>query len=117
MQAHVEGMIMRYAIILAAVLMVAAPSQADQAVPGPDLPAWLAGGWSSQSVDGKWSEEWWTTARAGIMLGGGRSGTGAKLEWWEQTRIDIADGKLRFCARPKNEEGACFIATKVDTAS
>ena len=49
------------------------------------------------------------------MLGAGRSGKGDQLEWWEQTRIEKADGGIRFCALPKGQAGACFTATKVAT--
>jgi hypothetical protein len=96
--------------------MAAAPAAAEPAASATGLPAWLAGGWASQEADGKWSEEWWTTARAGVMFGAGRSGSGARLDGWEQTRIEFVDGRLRFCARPKGEEGACFVATRI-TAS
>ncbi len=66
-----------------------------------------------QSPDGKWSEEWWTPPKAGLMLGAGRSGKGIKLEWWEQTRIERVGGVISFCALPKGQAGACFTATKV----
>ena len=106
---------MRTAIpFLVAVFVVSSPVGAESPVPSPPLPGWLAGGWLSQSADGKWSEEWWTTAKAGVMLGAGRSGSGDKLEWWEQTRIEVADGKLRFCALPKGQAGACFASTRVE---
>ena len=104
----------RHAILfLVAVAIGAWPARADDAAPAPLLPNWMAGGWVSEDAGGKWVEEWWTPARAGVMLGAGRSGKAATLEWWEQTRIEIADGKLRFCALPKGQPGACFAATKV----
>ena len=77
------------------------------------MPAWLAGGWAAQSADGAWVEEWWTPPRAGLMMGAGRSGTADKIGWWEHTRIELADGQLRFCALPKGQAGACFAATEV----
>ena len=77
------------------------------------MPAWLAGGWSTQAADGSWVEEWWTGPRAGLMMGAGRSGKGPRLDWWEHTRIEQSGGKLRFCALPKGQTGACFAATKV----
>ena len=97
-------------ILLAAVL--AGSANAEQSASVPAMPSWLAGGWVMGEPDGKWFEEWWTPARAGVMLGAGRSGAGSSLEWWEQTRIEIADGKLRFCALPKGQAGACFAAVK-----
>ena len=80
------------------------------------MPGWLAGGWATQAADGAWAEEWWTTPRAGLMMGAGRSGKAGKLDWWEHSRIELAGGKLRFCALPKGQAGACFDATTV-TAS
>ncbi|WP_223176487.1 DUF6265 family protein [Sphingomonas lutea] len=77
------------------------------------MPSWLAGGWTTESADGSWVEEWWTPPKAGLMIGAGRSGKAGKLDWWEHTRIELADGKLRFCALPKGQAGACFPATRV----
>ena len=77
------------------------------------MPGWLAGGWSAEAADGAWVEEWWTPPRAGLMMGAGRSGKAGKLDWWEHTRIEQTGGKLRFCALPKGQAGACFEATKV----
>ena len=99
--------------ILLAALSGAFPTKAADSVPLAELPGWMAGGWVAEEAGGKWVEEWWTPARAGVMLGAGRSGTAASLEWWEQTRIELADGKLRFCVLPKGQPGACFQATKV----
>jgi len=48
------------------------------------------------------------------MLGAGRSGKGAAIGWWEQTRIQDADGKISFCAVPKGQKEACFTATTVN---
>lgn len=92
--------------LIGLVLALAAPATQE-------MPAWLAGGWSSQSADGNWTEEWWTTPKAGLMMGAGRSGKAAALQWWEHTRIEVVDGKIRFCALPKGQAGACFAATKV----
>ena len=88
------------------------------AAPAPEmpLPAWLAGGWSAQAADGGWVEEWWTPPRAGVMMGAGRSGTAGRLDWWEHTRIEQAGGKLRFCALPKGQAGACFDAIRASAS-
>ena len=92
-------------LTLIALLAAQAPEMA--------MPGWLAGGWAAQAADGAWVEEWWTTPRAGLMMGAGRSGKAGTLDWWEHTRIEQAGGKLRFCALPKGQAGACFDATKV----
>jgi hypothetical protein len=100
--------------MIAALLLAMATASTAEGGPG-DMPAWLAGGWSTQGDDGGWVEEWWTSPRGGLMMGGGRSGKGAKLDWWEHTRIELSGAKLRFCALPKGQAGACFEATKVAT--
>jgi hypothetical protein len=66
-----------------------------------------------EAPDGSWSEEWWTPPRAGLMMGAGRSGKGATIGWWEQTRIQNVEGKLSFCALPKGQKEGCFTATTV----
>lgn len=102
-------------MMVAAALLASLGSSAlaADAPPEATLPTWMTGFWKLQGADGNWAEEWWTTARAGVMLGAGRSGKGDTLEWWEQTRIEAAGGKLSFCALPKGQKGACFAATKV----
>ena len=80
--------------------------------PAAAMPAWLAGGWSVEAPGGSWVEEYWTPPRGGLMMGAGRSGKAGALEWWEHTRIEQVGGKLRFCALPKGQAGACFDATK-----
>ena len=94
-------------------LLLAASTIAMAQDSGTKFPVWLTGGWSTQLPDGSWSEEWWTSPRAGLMLGAGRSGKADKLDWFEHTRIEHDSGKIRFCALPKGQAGACFNAVKV----
>lgn len=96
-----------------ALLAAVSGSRAAEPAPAAGLPAWLVGGWSMQSDNGGWSEEWWTTPRGGLMMGAGRSGKGDEVEWWEHTRIERNGGTMRFCALPKGQPGACFNAAKV----
>ena len=98
--------------IVSALLAMSSAVLAAEPQPAPSLPAWLSGGWSMQSDDGSWSEEWWTPPRAGVMMGAGRSGKGDGLQWWEHTRIEASGDKVSFCALPKGQKGACFTATK-----
>ena len=104
-----------YGHVAAGVLLAVTIGAAD---PQPvAMPGWLSGGWSMQSESGAWSEEWWTPPKGGLMLGAGRSGKGDAIEWWEQTRIQLADGKLSFCALPKGQAGACFDAVAIERQS
>ena len=100
-------------VIASALLLGAGTISTAHAESVAAMPAWLSGGWSTHSEAGDWTEEWWTSAKAGLMLGSGRSGKGEKLLSWEQTRIEVADGTVRFCALPKGQSEACFPATRV----
>lgn len=92
-----------------AVAILANPVSAEAVAE--QMPGWLAGTWLAEQPDGSWSEEWWSAERAGIMLGGGRSGKGDTLGWWELTRIERTGDTITFCALPKGQKGACFPAT------
>jgi hypothetical protein len=93
------------------ILLIAAFAQAAD-TPGAAMPAWMAGCWEHRSGD-KWTEECWTGARAGQMMGSSRSGKGEALQWYEHTRITAEGGAITFCALPKGQAGGCFKATKV----
>ncbi|MXO57536.1 hypothetical protein GRI36_11670 [Altererythrobacter gangjinensis] len=51
-----------------------------------ELPVWMAGCWV-QTQDDQWTEECWTGARAGIMLGSSRTGQSENLRFWETMQI------------------------------
>jgi hypothetical protein len=77
---------------------------------GPAMPDWLAGSWATSGTADEWSEEWWTPAKAGIMLGASRSGKAEALGFFEHMRIvRDADG-LAFCAMPQGKAATCFKA-------
>ena len=99
-------------LIVALAAAFGMPGQAANAAPA-ELPGWMAGAWIAELPDGSWAEEYWTPARSGLMLGAGRSGTGDRIDGWEQTRIERTGEGLRFCALPKGQAGTCFTATKV----
>ena len=75
------------------------------------MPAWMAGCWVHKSAE-SWTEECWTAARAGQMMGSSRTGKGEALQWYEHTRITAENGAITFCALPKGQTGGCFKATK-----
>lgn len=78
---------------------------AETAVPFPD---WMAGSWIEEKGEA-WSEEYWTAARGGIMLGVARNGTGTRLAMWEATQIRLnKDGKLAFYAMPRGAPASEF---------
>lgn len=92
-------------ILIAATLLLASASHAETPAAAPN---WMAGAWA-ESRDGRWTEEYWTPERGGVMLGAGRSGKGDKLGSWEQTRIERgADGKWIFWGAPDGSKPTPF---------
>lgn len=79
----------------------------------PSLPGWMAGCWETHSED-VWVEECWTSPRAGIMLGSGRSGKGDQLLNWEVMQIvrapsdDPALARLTFFGAPSGSNRTPF---------
>lgn len=80
------------------------------------LPGWMSGAWVSAS-ESDWSEEWWTPPRGGVMLGGSRSGSSDKLDFFEHMRIVETGGRVEFCAMPEGKAGGCFPAIASDVQS
>ena len=79
----------------------------------PAMPDWLAGSWTTAGPADEWSEEWWTPAKAGIMLGASRSGKAEALGFFEHMRIVSGADGLAFCALPQGKAGTCFRAVEV----
>ena len=72
------------------------------------LPEWMAGTWMTE--DGaNWSDEVWTDARGGLMLGVARTGFGPRLDSWEVTQIrQKSDGTISFLVQPQGKPAAEF---------
>jgi hypothetical protein len=89
-----------------AVAVMGWPAQAK------DSPDWLVGAWVSETDKG-WTEEWWTPARGGLMLGATRSGAGDTLRDFEHSRIVLgADGRYAFHAQPGGAPTVAFVEEK-----
>jgi hypothetical protein len=92
-------------------MMLAAVLAAEASAPA--LPAWMAGCWEQRSEE-KWAEECWTSPRAGIMLGSGRSGTGGVLDSWEVMQIELVETDdpviepITFYGSPKGQNRTAF---------
>lgn len=87
---------MRVFASIAALPLLLAAAEPDVS-PAPD---WMAGAWSEAEAD-RWTEEFWTPMRGGIMIGAGRNGRGEQLSGWEQPRITRdTDGGLTFWGSP-----------------
>ncbi|RJF85530.1 DUF6265 family protein [Sphingomonas cavernae] len=83
----------------------------------PALPGWMAGCWEQNAGD-RWTEECWTGARGGMMLGSSRSGKGESVDLWEAMQIIAApsgDG-MTFWASPNGVKRTPF-AWRADATS
>jgi hypothetical protein len=90
--------------LLPAVLAMAAVPATVFAQPVDDgLPGFMAGTWMME--DGaSWSDELWSDAKGGLMLGVSRSGFGRQVQIWEMARIERkADGSISFFAQPRGK--------------
>ena len=93
------------------ILWLAAAAAAETA-PTP-MPAFLAGCWEHRSAE-RWTEECWTDARGGLMIGSSRSGSGDAIREWEWIRVERgADGALSYIASPGGRSPVAFTATSV----
>jgi hypothetical protein len=68
--------------------------------------AWMAGSWASKD-GGKLSEEHWTGAAGGMMLGVHRDLEGGKAAF-EFLRIEERDGKVTYLASPQGRPATPF---------
>lgn len=93
-------------IVVPLLLLLSAPLAAQSAAR--TLPDWLAGTWMTE--DGaSWSDEVWTDARGGLMLGIARTGFGPRLESWELAQIrQKPDGTITFMAQPQGKPAREF---------
>jgi hypothetical protein len=87
------------------------------AVPSP-MPGFLTGCWEERRADKAWTEECWTSARGGLMIGSGRDGKGDAVRHWEWMRIErSADGGITFFGSPKGAAPVPFKASASDATS
>jgi hypothetical protein len=81
-------------------LILAAPAAVSAEKDEVPFPAWLAGAWSNVEGD-RWTEEFWTHPRGGMMIGASREGQGETLRSWESIRIlRTAEGSLAYVPLP-----------------
>lgn len=71
--------------------------------------AWLSGVWMSRADDGRWSDEYWTLPKDGIMLGAGYSGHEGKVQFFEHMRITTdRNGRVAFFAQANGGAAVVF---------
>lgn len=98
---------MRLWMAAAAGLLVAAAP-----VEGVAQLGWLGGAWVSHDGE-RWTEEWWTPPRGGMMIGAGFTGRGDKAGSFEHMRIMVdADGAVAFYGMPGGTPAVRFALVR-----
>lgn len=98
--------------------MIAFLLMAEAAAATLPMPAFLSGCWEEKRADSGWTEECWTDARGGLMIGSGRDGKNDAVRHWEWMRIErTADGTPTFYGSPKGAPAVGFKATEADGKS
>lgn len=99
---------MRLPLLVACALVVCAAAPGQPLPDNQGLPGFMAGTWMME--DGaSWSDELWSDAKGGLMLGVARSGFGAKLDNWEMARIERkGDGTISYFAQPNGKPATEF---------
>ena len=82
---------------------------------------WMAGTWIEETIEGtggRWTEEYWTIPRGGVMLGASRSGRGAALGEFEFLRLQVGeDGVVAYVAQPGGGTPVAFRLADHDAMS
>ena len=82
---------------------------------------WMAGSWieeGSEDSGGRWTEEYWTVPRGGVMLGASRSGRDGTLREFEYLRVQVdANGAISYIAQPGGAAPVAFRLAQHDGAS
>ena len=92
--------------------MLAVLLMAQVATAATPMPDFLTGCWEQRRQRDQWTEECWTDARGGLMIGSGRDGQGDTIRTWEWMRIERgSDGSLTFYASPKGSTAVPFKAS------
>jgi hypothetical protein len=84
----------------------------------PVPPTFLSGCWKELRDAGGWTEECWTDAHGGVMMGSGRDGGDAGVIGWEWMRIELRPyGTVTFYASPNGEAAVPFKAIESSARS
>ncbi|MGB5079097.1 MAG: DUF6265 family protein [Sphingorhabdus sp.] len=97
-------------IVAVSLMLMSMPGSASDDQVG--FPDWMTGAWVHAEGE-NWADEYWTPAKAGMMIGASRSGKGEKLLFWEHMRIEReADGRLVFWVITSDQEPTRFVAVR-----
>lgn len=112
-------MMMLSMLVTAVALQATTPPPTPQplSLPPPSvMPGWMAGCWIERKDD-RATEECWTVAQAGSMLGSGRTMRGDRLVMWEAMQIFHEPGGIVFWAAPRGESRTRFTLGEVTPTS
>jgi len=105
---------MRIAVLTLFAALVAAPLAAQEPAA---FPSWMAGAWTLSDGE-RWTEEFWTHPRGGLMIGASREGQGDTLRTWEAIRIlRKPDGALAYISMPNGGAAVEFALVRQDQRS
>lgn len=90
-----------------ALMMMAAPLDAQGPARGVEDLAWMQGAWSGEK-DGVAMEEMWTAPRGGALLGLHRDVKGGRLVSYEFLRIQATDTGIVYFASPRSAPPTAF---------
>ena len=102
--------------IMLAALAAGAWSAPAGAQTGIDRVAWMQGCWQLTNGD-RIVEENWTSPKAGVMLGTGRTIRAGKLVEHEFVLLAERDSRLAYEAHPSAQPPTTFMSKDVDDAS
>jgi hypothetical protein len=105
---------MKLVAFACSVVLAASPLAAQQPAP---FPSWMAGAWALADGE-RWTEEFWTHPRGGMMIGASREGRGETLRTWEAIRIQRKpDGTLAYIPMPNGGAPVEFALVRQDARS
>jgi hypothetical protein len=98
---------------IALMLAAAAARTETPATPAISNLSWISGAWTMSGKNGSLIEEYWTTPRAGMMLGMSRTVKGEKTIEFEFLRIEQRGDTLVYIAQPQGRPPTEFTASSM----
>lgn len=99
-------------VSLVGALLLGSAALAAPNDPAASFLAWMSGSWITESSGG-WTEERWSPARAGVLLGTSLSGRGNRAESFDFLRIAAGeDGKISYWGSPQGAPAVPFALVR-----
>lgn len=78
--------------------------------------AHLPGSWRS-AAGAEVTDEFWSPAEGGLMLGGGRTVRDGRAVWFEHLRIEQIGDSIFYVSHPSGQQPAAFLLVASDSTS